>query len=162
MKKDIRLYNVIFPIWILMFWPAPPIILATLFGNLAIDYLVLLATLHVLKHPAMGKVLSKLWWKFWGFGFLADMIGAGCLFGSVYFMDFWHWFSNVNIIRPWANLASFLWTLAGVAIAGVCIYLFDRLAMKNCELLDERQRHLIAFTMAVVTAPWLFLVPLYW
>ncbi len=43
MKKQIRLYNVIFPIWVLMFYPNPPVILITLFGNLAVDALVMAA-----------------------------------------------------------------------------------------------------------------------
>ena len=162
MKKDVRLYNVLFPIWILMFWPTPPIILITLFGNLAIDCLVLYCALRVLKHPARGEVVKQLWWKFWGFGFLADIIGAGCLFGSLYLMELLPWLPYINIINPWKDPLSFLWTMAGVAIAGVCIYFLDKRAMKNCALLDPRQRHIIALTMAVVTAPWLFLVPLYW
>ena len=166
MKKDIRLYNVIFPIWILMFWPTPPIILITLLGNLVIDCLVLYLALRAVKHPGKKEVVKGLWYKFWGFGFLADIVGAGWLFGNLYaielvpflgFMD-----SFVNVINPWKNPLSLLWTLSGVAIAGVCIYFFDKRAMKNCALLDKRQKHIIALAMAVVTAPWLFLVPLYW
>ena len=160
MKKDVRLYNVLFPIWILMFWPTPPIVLITLFGNLAIDCLVLYVTLRVLKHPNWGEVVKKLWWKFWMFGFVSDMVGAWCLFGSLYLLD--NWFPYINILNPWKDPLTFLWTLSGVAIAGVCIYLFDKRAMKKCDLLDGKQKHLIALAMAVVTAPWLFLVPLYW
>ena len=32
---------------------------------------------------------------------------------------------------------------------------------RSCTLLDGRQRHIVALTMAVVTAPWTFLIPLY-
>ena len=163
MKKDIRLYNALFPIWFLMFFPtAPVLLLTTLFGNLAIDCLVLYVTLRVLKHPQKKEVIKGLWSKFWYFGFLADFIGAACLFGSLYLIDAWSWFPDVNVSNPWENPASFLWTLSGVAVAGVCIYLFDKRAMKKCDLLDPRQKRLIALAMAIVTAPWLFLVPLYW
>lgn len=160
MKKDARLYNILFPIWVLMFWPTPPVVLITLFGNLAIDCGVLYLALRLLKHPDKGGVMKGLWYKFWGFGFLADIIGAACLFGSLYLLD--NWFPYINILNPWKDPLTFLWTLAGVAVAGVCIYLFDRRAMKNCALLDDRQKRIIALTMAIVTAPWLFLVPLYW
>ena len=161
MKKDIRLYNVLFPIWVLMFWPTPPVILITLFGNLAIDCGVLYVTLRVLKHPQKKEVMKGLWSKFWGYGFLADFIGAACLFGSLYLIDAWSWFPDVNVSNPWENPASFLWTLSGVAIAGVCIYFFDKKAMGETDLLTDRERHVIALAMAIVTAPWLFLAPLY-
>ncbi len=65
------------------------------------------------------------------------------------------------MLRPWTNPIAFLWTLAGVAVAGVCIYFFDKRAMKNVDALDGRQKHIVALTMAIVTAPWLFFIPLY-
>ena len=51
-KSKVRLYNVIFPVWILMFWPSPPVVLITFFGNLAIDCLVVFFALLALKHLA--------------------------------------------------------------------------------------------------------------
>ena len=48
-----------------------------------------------------------------------------------------------------------------MALAGVCIYFFDKRAMGSCELLDDRQRHVVALAMAIVTAPWLFFIPVY-
>ena len=166
MKRDVRLYNVLFPIWILMFWPTPPIILITLFGNLAIDCLVLYLTLRVLKHPGKKEVVKGLWYKFWGFGFLADVIGAASMVVSLVLFELLSYHDlldiSINILNPWSDPLAFLWTLSGVAVAGVCIYLFDKRTMKSCDLLDDRQKHIIALTMAIVTAPWLFLVPLYW
>ena len=41
------------------------------------------------------------------------------------------------------------------------IYFFDKRAMRSCTLLDGRQKHIVALTMAIVTAPWTFLIPLY-
>ena len=66
----------IFPIWVLMFWPTPPVILLTLLGNLVIDGLVVFLTLLAMKHPAKGNVLRGCWWKVWLLGFLSDLIGA--------------------------------------------------------------------------------------
>ena len=166
MKKSIKLYNVLLPIWILYFFPQ--VLLITLPGNLLIDCAVLLITLAVLKHTEKKAVLKKLWWKFWLLGFLADFIGAVFLFG------FWYlsllpepvgpWVDQVvsdAFLNPFRTLPGFLYTLAGVAIAGVCIYFFDKRAMKSCPQLDKRQRYIIALTMAIVTAPWTFLSPLY-
>lgn len=38
----------------------------------------------------------------------------------------------------------------------------NKRAMKECELLTQREKHVVALTMAIVTAPWLFFIPLYW
>ena len=46
-------------------------------------------------------------------------------------------------------------------MAGYCIYRFDKRAMKNCVLLNGGEKHKIALTMAVLTAPWLFFIPMY-
>ena len=61
--------------------------------------------------------------------------------------------------RLWLN--GFLADGAGVAVAGVCIWFLDRRALRRCPELDGRQRHITALLLAVCTAPWLFLVPMY-
>ena len=63
--------------------------------------------------------------------------------------------------NPFGYPAAFLWTLAGVTLAGYCIYRFDKWAMKQCVLLNGGEKHKIALAMAVITAPWLFFVPIY-
>ena len=63
--------------------------------------------------------------------------------------------------NPFGHPAAFLWTLAAVALAGYCIYRFDKRAMKNCVLLSEGEKRKIALSMAVITAPWLFFIPMY-
>ena len=173
MKKDIRLYNVLFPIWILMFWPTPPVVLITLLGNLAIDCLVLYCTLRALKHPNRGEVVKKLWWRFWMFGFLADIVGAWCMLligefpwlfglGGSGFARFWD-DTVIHIMHnPFAHPLALLVALLCIAVSGGLISLLDKRAMKKCDLLDGRQKHIIALAMAIVTAPWLFLVTLYW
>ncbi len=162
MKQSIRLYNIILPIWLL--WIFPQVWLILLPGNLIIDCAVLLITLLALRHTQKGAVLKRLWWKFWLLGFVADAAGvAWMLLGLLpaQWSDWWSDHIAYMMHHPFRSPVSFLWTLAGVAIAGVCIYFFDRRAMKSCDLLTGRERHSIALAMAIVTAPWLFFVSLY-
>lgn len=162
MKKQTRLYNVLFPIWLL--WLFPQVLAIVLPGNLLIDCAALLLTLLALKHTQKGAVVKKLWWKFWLLGFAADLVGTAWMFLGWLLMEapaVGQWVAYINLIRPWTHPLTFFWTLAGVAIAGVCIYFFDKRAMKKCELLAGRERHIIALVMAAATAPWLFFVPLY-
>lgn len=163
MKREHRLYNVIFPIWMLVLFPQVWLIVIP--GNLLVDCLLLLLTLLALKHRDKGGVVKQLWWKFWLLGFAADAIGvAWMLLGWLLAVPFGSWWeSSVGHImhNAFAHPAAFLWTLAGVAIAGVCIYFFDKWAMGRCALLTPREKHIIALAMAIVTAPWLFFIPMY-
>ena len=165
MKREMRLYNVIFPIWMLFLFPQ--VLLVVLPANLAVDSLVLLLALLALKHEGKRAVLKRLWWKFWLLGFAAD--GVGVLWMLLGFLPFQNdalsplWNDTLRYImhNPFGHPAAFLWTLAGVALSGVCIYFFDKRAMRSCDALSEAERHTIALAMAVVTAPWLFFIPTY-
>lgn len=164
MKNQVQLYNVLFPIWVL--WLFPQVLAIVLPGNLAIDCLVLFAALLALKHRQKGVVVKQLWWKFWLLGFAADLVGTVWMVAGWFGMaaldakNLWT-IPYINLLRPWLHPLTFFWTLAGIAIAGVCIYFFDERAMKKCDLLNEREKHAVALTMAIATAPWLFFLPVY-
>ena len=74
MKKEVRLYNVLFPVWLL--WLFPQIFLIVAPANLLVDCLVLTLALLGLKHKNKWAVVKELWWKFWLRGFAADFIGV--------------------------------------------------------------------------------------
>ena len=166
MKREIKLYNVLFPIWILYFFPQVWIV--TVPGNLLIDCGLLLLTLAVLKHTEKRAVLKELWWKFWLLGFLADFIGAAVLFGIWLLLSVldlsggaWSEIMMAYLANPFRSLPALLLTLAGVVLAGVCIYVFDKRAMRRCAPLTLREKRAVALVMAITTAPWTFLIPLY-
>lgn len=173
MKKNVRLYNVILPIWLL--WLFPQVWLVVVPANLLVDCLVLVIALAVLKHQNKRQVVKRLWWKFWLLGFLADLAGALLLYGVMwivialgYYNDTvpacaW-WYDQLSpvLYNAFQSPIAFLVTLLCVALAGLCIYLFDKAAMKKCDLLTALEKRRIALTMAIVTTPWLFFIPLYW
>ena len=162
MKKQIRLYNVILPIWILLLFPQ--LLVFVIPGNLIVDCGVLFVCLLAFKHTQKGAVVKKLWWKFWLLGFAADAIGIVWLFlgafgsprvlGDAFYDTMRYLYHN-----PFGHPSAFLWTLAGVVLSGLCIYFFDKRAMGSCELLSDREKHVTALAMAIVTAPWLFFIP---
>ena len=127
--------------------------------------------LLALKHLAKGAVLKGCWWKVWLLVFLSDVIGALWLalglFGS-WALDAdgtaagWVTeFATAMTLNPFRHPLALLWTAIGVAIAGVCIYFFDRRVFRSEPELDPRQSHRLALALAIVTAPWLFFVPVY-
>ncbi len=166
MKQEVRLYNMILPVWIL--WLFPQLLVFVAPANLLVDCLVLALTLAALKHQGKRAVVKELWCKFWLRGFGADFLGVLFLLAGAFTADALSdipWTAGMHeaiMYNPFLHPLAFLWVLLGVALAGVCIYFFDLRAMKDCDLLTQREKHVVALTMAIVTAPWLFFLPLYW
>ena len=163
-KREIRLYNMILPLWLL--WIFPQVWFLLLPGNLLIDTEVLLCALLALRRPDKGRLMKRLWWRIWWRGFAADAAGVAWLLLALILWDmnvgrrrtFWQkWLEGV-MGDPFSHPVAFLWTLAAVAIAGVCIYYLDKKPMRAAGLTD-REAHRAALALAIVTAPWAFLIP---
>lgn len=168
-KREVRLYNMIIPVWLLwMFLPLFPWVLpVTLLGNLLIDTAVLFCALLFLKCKDKGRLLKRLWWRVWLRGFAADAIGVAWLLLALILYEaggrdaFWiPWLVPV-MYNPFAHPAAFLWTLAAVVLSGVCIYRFDRKAFQETPGLTPREAHIVALSLAIVTAPWTFFIPVW-
>ena len=168
MKKQIRLYNIILPIWLLIV--LPQVWLIVLPANLIIDGLVLLLTLCWMKHGQKAAVLGQVWWKIWLLGFAADFVGVAfmilgmlpCLFWpSSPFGRFWGDTVGHEMHNAFRSPGAFLLTLAAVLLAGVFIYFFDRKALRSCPLLTAEQGQKLALAMALFTMPWFFFWPVY-
>lgn len=153
MKQDVRLYNVMFPIWFFFLWPVP-FWLIILPINFAIDSLVLWLAAR------RKKIGEKLWkqsiLRIWLIGFLSDLLGAGLIFllmlgidGLGLDWDIFHF--------PGTSLLS----LPGVLLAGLLIYWLNRrFSFRKTNLTTEEIRYL-SLALAIFTAPYAMLIPLY-
>lgn len=161
MKRDIKLYNLIFPMWSIYFFGLlfPPMLLILLPANFAVDSIMLLLLFQWLKLPEKKEWYKKTILKTWGFGFLADVLASGVFVAlsealSDVFQD-----ANVNVYRSVSSFPSFLFTTAAVVLAGILIYIFQRkFVLKKLEL-EEGQKKKIALGMAILTAPYLMYLP---
>lgn len=156
--REMRLYNMILPVWLL--WIFPQVWLVILPGNLLVDVLVVFFALLALKRKDKGRLLKRLWWRVWLRGFAADAIGVAWLLLALILYDAFRmtWLGPV-MYDPFEHPVAFLWTLAAVAISGVCIYFFDRKVLHETDGLTPREVHRIALSLAIVTAPWTFFIP---
>ncbi|MBQ7140601.1 MAG: hypothetical protein IJO32_03780 [Bacilli bacterium] len=157
MKK--KLYNIIFPIWILFI--VPPVILIVLPSNFIIDSLVLIISLKLFKISNINEIYKKTIFKVWIFGFLSDIIGALFLFLSM-FIPGNFWYDKVLsplMWNPFETVYSFLYCTIAIIISGLFIYLFNKkITFKNINIKDNLKKK-IAFILALVTAPYLFYLP---
>lgn len=143
--KPIRLYNVLFPFWMLMLFPVTWLIVLP--GNFLVDSLVLLISLRALKMAD-----RKLWYKrhilkIFAFGMLSDLVGAAFLF--------------LLLLLEVSSMGDELWlTIPALLISAVLIFLSNYYV--TFRQVEKPLRLKLALTFAIVTAPYTFLVPSSW
>lgn len=143
MKSNGRLYNVIFPFWMILLFPS--VVWMVLIGNFAIDSAVLLLFAVCLKVAEKKPFYTKNILKVWLFGLLADLIGSGYMFLMMSVFSVGHMGDEPYLTVP-ALLLS----------AAVIFVLNYTVTFRHC---DKKIRLWAALTFAVVTAPYTFLIP---
>ena len=153
-NKVTKLYNVLFPIWMLMWYPLLFAILIP--ANYLMDTFVLSFSLtdESLRRPFRRKHT----WKVCLMGFLADFVGSVFLFAIIMLTDGNNELVNAICYDPFHNILAFLIVLVAVAISAVIIYYGDLWILKKAGL-DDAQAKRSALFMAVLTAPYLFFFP---
>lgn len=164
-----KLYNVIFPIWLLLL--LPQLWLISLPANFFIDLLVLYISMRVLGVENRKENVKKAIWKTWIVGFASDFVGGLGMF-LVALLDFdyntsfgkW-WNENLTsavMYNPFESVYGVLWTTMCVIITSVLIYFINKKwCLKKLELTDEQKKK-VALALAIFTAPYLFYLPTAW
>ena len=155
MKKEIRLYNILLPIWMLVWWPSW-LWLFLIPGNYLVDRLVFRWSLRGREDaPALCRRHT---WKLCLAGFVSDFVGASLMLTIVYATETSREFNYALAYSPFTHAGALAVTVLAVALAGLLIFLLDRWILKRSGL-DAEQARRSALYMAVVTAPYLFLFP---
>ncbi len=144
-KGEIRFYNLLLPIWLLMAMPIAWLIVVP--GNFIIDSAVLLMALAVLKLPERKICYKKYILKVYLFGFLADFAGAALMF-----LLLWNGVGNLG--DEWYL------TLPGLLFSAALIFVLNYfITFRDCE---KGNRWKLALILTVATAPYTFLIPSGW
>lgn len=146
-----KLYNVIFPLWIIIF--VPPYAFIPLVGNLLINGIVIYAMLRIHRIDVQKQFFVQRVLATWGFGFLADIAGAVLLYFCSEMLD-------VGVLI-WSNPKDFLVYLGAVLFTGYLIYLFNRWLFSRHPL-TAPFAYKIGCAMGSITAPWMFMIPPQW
>lgn len=143
-KKDIKLYNVLFPFWMLLLFPQMWLVILP--GNFIIDSLVLIISMFALKIADKKQWYKKHILKIFLFGMLSDIIG------SAYMLLF--------VVLGGEIGNEFYTTIPAVVISAALIFIFNYfVTFKKKEAFFRLRLSLI---FAVVTAPYTFLIPTTW
>lgn len=145
-NKNIKLYNVLFPFWMLLMFPQMWLIVLP--GNFMIDSLVLVLSMVALKVVNKKDFYKRHILKIYGFGLLSDILGAAYMFLLV-------WAFEVGIMGDEPYL-----TVPALMISAVLIFVFNYfITFRN---VDQKTRVTLSLVFAIVTAPYTFLVPSSW
>ena len=166
MKSDNKVYNILLPIWLIIFFPSW-LWLILIPANYLIDRIVLKWSLGEL--PDKGLFCRKNTWKVCLAGFLGDFAGAIVLFfvsqllsglGGKRF-SFLQMAGEGVMFDPFTNVLAVLIIIAAIALSAACIYNLDKRILGKTEL-DHEQVKQAAFRLALFTAPYLYLIPSRW
>ena len=156
-KNDIRLYNVLFPIWFYLLFPQVWLLILSV--NFLVDSLVLYCSAR-----QQGLENTRALWKerilpVWGIGLLSDLIGAVLIFVIYLIVAAIPWFAEfVNPIRfPGTVLIS----IPGVILSGIMIYFLNKNLTFRESNLTSNQIHKLCLHLALWTAPYTMLISLY-
>ncbi|MBR0462524.1 MAG: hypothetical protein IJJ00_07425 [Erysipelotrichaceae bacterium] len=163
--RNVKLYNILLPLWLLLFWPSL-LWLLLIPLNYLIDRIVLKWSLKDM--PDKADFCRRHSWKICLAGFLSDFIGMLLLLGifmcTSYLKDDSPLRKVIGNIEygigysPFSNFFALIMIIVSIAVAGSCIYLFDKKILTKAGLDIEHARS-SALKLALITAPYLYLVP---
>ncbi len=157
--REIKLYNVLFPVWIILIFPVSWFIIIP--GNFMIDSLVLLLVMHFLKIDNRKTFYKKHIILVVLFGFLSDMFGSLLLLLTQYMSESGNFYEYVSLPvteNPFDNIYSMLYTVLAITVSGVLIYVLNRFITFR-KLNNRSHKRYFALSLAILTAPYLFLCP---
>ncbi len=156
-RHTIRLYNLIFPIWI--FWMVPSLLwLLLLPANFLWDSLVLLAAAGWLRLQGKKELWKRSIVKVWLIGFAADFAGAAL---SLALMLLLNTFLDSHIFDPYHFPGATLHAIPGVCLAGWLIWRLNRRYSFGKADISEAMAGRLSLLLAVFTAPYLMMLPMY-
>lgn len=144
--KNNKIYNVLFPIWLLYLYPVTWLIIIP--GNFIIDSLVLIISMFILKIVNKKELYKKSILKIFIIGFLSDIIGALFLLITALLLELSQTGDDLYL------------TIPAVIISLVLIFLGNYFF--TFKKLDKKLRFKLSLILAVVTAPYTFLIPISW
>jgi hypothetical protein len=152
MRKDVKLYNVMFPIW--FYFLFPQVWLIILVVNFIVDSLVVYCSAKRQQLPDSIVIWKKHILPVFLMGFVSDLIGAVLVF-LVYLV----YVAICGLQNPILFPANLLISLPGVVLAGWMIYVLNKKMTFRESDLDPAVIHRFCLHLALFTAPYTMLIP---
>ena len=161
-QKEFRVYNMILPIWLLLWFPSP-LWLLLIPANFLLDLLVI--WLSIRKEENGFAVAWKNSGKICIAGFVSDFIGMLILFGTYFWsgnVEAFEKFNYALVFNPFKHAGVVVVILISIIVSGICIYKLDKRILRKSGELSEELIHKTALRLAIFTAPYLYFLPVGW
>lgn len=145
-KSEIKLYNVLAPIWAVYWLALPYAWFLILPGNFIIDSIVLMISMYALKMKDKMRYYWRHIFSVFALGLVCDLLGSACML-----------LVNIAFASHVDGDELFL-TIPGVIITSVLIYVANYYITFRKD--EKSVRHKLSLTFAIATAPYLFLIPI--
>ena len=159
-KNTVRLHNVLFPVWFFFFYPTP-LWLLILAANFFVDLAVVWFGSRKLKAEDPKDICRKSIFKVCMIGFFSDFVGAALLFllfvGVGWLDQFIHIPFDIG-----RGFYCVVFSIPGLIVSGLLIYHLNKHFSFNDTDLKRAQIRRLCLWLALLTAPYLMLLPTYW
>ena len=145
-ENEVKLYNVLFPFWMIMLFPQLWAIVLP--GNFIIDSLIFVVSMLLLRLENKKQWYKKCILKIFGFGMLSDIIGSAYMLVLMLVFKIGHMGDELYLTVP------------ALIISAVMIFVFDYFI--SFRQMDKKRRLAMSLIFAIVTAPYTFLIPSSW
>lgn len=164
--KKIRLYDMIFPFWLLILMP--PLVFITLAANFVIDSVVVIICYYAYQLKSRENLKLSFFYrksiiKVWLLGFLADIFGVIFFFIATEILQIF--MLPVSFLLPklisntmFMNIFNVVLCIAAMLASSVVIFLFNYFLTFRKIISDRSSKFKLALTIAIVTIPWTFLI----
>ena len=146
MKNETKLYNVLFPFWMMMLFPVTWAVVIP--ANFIVDSLVLIAGMFIWKLASKKEFYKKHILKVYLFGMLSDIAGSGLMLIMMLGFELGHMGDELYMTIPALFLS-----------AALIFVLNYKVSFMDCE---KPLRLKMALLFTVATAPYTFLIPSSW
>ncbi len=154
--KNIRYYNVFFPIWLVLFLPGTLIFFLSLLMNALMDSGVLALACRSVRRP-FKETWKKCFWKIYAIGYLVDVAGAAILL--LLSMRLEDPLIYALLFNPFSHFAALLIAALATAVCGVgIVWLNFRFSFRKLDW-SAAEKKKAALILGIGTAPYLFLFP---
>ena len=168
-QKSVKLYNMIFPIWLLILFPLTWLIVIP--ANFLIDSLIVYFTMKKLSVEEPKQKFKKVILKVVCFGFVADIIGGFFMF-LPNFIDYSVFTENTRLIysnfvnaimyNPFRSVYGLVWVFLCMLISSSAIYFLNfKFSFTKVDI-ERAVKMRISLLLAICTTPVLFLLPTQW
>lgn len=153
--KDKKLFNLVFPTYILLLFPAY-FILALLISMLIAIISLIISFFNLKNVKDKHKLFKENILKVWVISLITDFIGFGILYLSKYIMPNISYYVLYNPYKSAYSMIYVIITILIVALISLCLnikYVFKNIKLKN------KQRFYTCLIIVAINLPYSFLLP---